>query len=371
MIIAGEASGDLHGAHFVQAMQTVNPGLFFYGIGGQAMKAAGVRILLDAAILSVVGITEVFAKLPNILKALSLARRLLKSLKPDLLILIDFPDFNLRVAGYAKKMGIKVLYYISPQIWAWRSGRIKKIKRLVDHMVVILPFEANFYRQYGVPVTFVGHPLLDKQNKTANFDGALNSLTSPVIGLLPGSRDREISVHLPLMLSAAEKLKKENPKLSFVVSLAAPKDASLVEYIIKNSGQADAFPMVSGPVEKIFQKADLVLAVSGTVTLEAAIAEIPMVIIYTVSPLSYWIGKKFIKVDHIGLINLIADERVVPELVQKDATPEKIAQIAGDLIRDVDQLEKTKRKLHAVTKKLGSPGASMRTARLVEKLLET
>lgn len=370
MIIAGEASGDLHGANLVRAMHAVNPDLFVCGLGGQAMKAAGIRILVDASTLAVVGITEVLAKLPGLIKGMTTAKRLLKVLKPDLLILIDFPDFNLRVARYAKKMGVRVLYYISPQIWAWRSGRIKKIKRFVDHMAVILPFEADFYHKHGVPATFVGHPLLDKQDEKVNPGIRPGLLTSPVIGLLPGSRDHEIAVHLPLMLSAAARLRKENPEFGFVVSLASSKDASLVENIIKDSAMADDCTIVSGPVEKIFQKSDLVLAVSGTVTLEAAIAQTPMIIIYKVSPLSYWIGKKFIKVDHIGLVNLIADERVVPELVQKDATPEKIAQTALDLIKDAGRLEKTREKLHAVKAKLGNPGASGRTARLVEKLLE-
>jgi len=206
MIIAGEASGDLHGSKLVKAMLDQDPSIYFMGIGGRALREAGVRILVEASTLSVVGITEVLSKGRSLLRGIAKATKLIKIMNPDLLILIDFPDFNLHMAAKAKKLGIPVLYYISPQFWAWRQGRIKKIKKRVDHMAVILPFEEAFYRQHGVPVTFVGHPLLDDRKLLDNKKRVDTETEEPVIGLLPGSRDKEVSRHLPVMLAAAELL---------------------------------------------------------------------------------------------------------------------------------------------------------------------
>jgi len=201
MIIAGEASGDLHGSNLVRALRKKKNPLFFCGIGGTAMKNAGVKILVDASEISVVGGTEILSKVPSILKGLSVAKNLLKYLRPDLLVLIDFPDFNIHIGGAAKKLGIPVLYYISPQIWAWRSGRVKKIKERVDHMAVILPFEENFYREHDVPVTYVGHPLLDTPLSAMDKKPA-DTETEIVVGLLPGSRDAEVKRHLPVLMEA-------------------------------------------------------------------------------------------------------------------------------------------------------------------------
>ena len=362
MIIAGEASGDLHGSRLVTAMRNKNKALFFCGIGGQALKASGVRVLVDASELSVVGITEAFSKLPNLLKGMAVAKRTLKRLLPDLLILIDFPDFNLNVAAFAKKLGIPVLYYISPQIWAWRPGRVKKIGKLVDHMAVILPFEEDFYKKHEIPVTFVGHPLLD-----ANFDYGKKVFENPdddisVIGLLPGSRDREIARHLPIMLGAAQILFKRINNLKFIISLApGVKRKSVEEIVNKKKGAAD-FEIVSGHVRKIFEKSSVVIAASGTVTLESAIAGTPMVIIYKVSPISYWLGRVMIQVKHIGLVNLITGKKIVPELLQDQASPIRIADTVFNMLSDAPGLEKLRLELLQVKDARGGPGASERVA---------
>jgi len=231
-IIAGEASGDQHGAKLIKAMQKKNPALFFCGIGGPALRQAGVRILVDAAELTVVGITEVFAKLPGILKGMGTIKKLLKSLKPELLILIDFPDFNLHVAATAKKLGIPVLYYISPQIWAWRQGRVKRIGRLVDHMAVILPFEQQFYREHNVPATFVGHPLLEGPLPASDEILATGGQGQTTIGLVPGSRDNEISRHLPVMLDTADILKDRLKHAIFIISHAPSVERNQIEAIV-------------------------------------------------------------------------------------------------------------------------------------------
>ena len=369
MIIAGEASGDLHGSRLVTAMRERNKALFFCGIGGQALKASGVRVFVDASELSVVGITEAFSKLPNLLKGMAVAKKTLKRLLPDLLILIDFPDFNLNVAAFAKKLGIPVLYYISPQIWAWRPGRVKKIGKIVDHMVVILPFEEDFYRKREIPVTYVGHPLLD-----TNLDYEKKAFQKPesdisVIGLCPGSRDREIARHLPIMLGAAQILLKRIKNVKFIVSLAPDVKRKTVEEIVnKHKGAAD-LEIVSGHVKKIFERSRVVVAVSGTVTLESAISGTPMVIIYKVSPISYWLGRAMIQVKHIGLVNLITGKKIVPELLQDQASPIRIADTVFNMLSDAPGLEKLRLELLQVKHALGGPGASGRVADIAVGML--
>jgi len=362
MIIAGETSGDIHGAKLVSAMRKRHNGLFFCGIGGRALGEAGVRLLIDASEIAVVGITEVFSKVPNILKGLRVAKKALKTLHPDLLILIDFPDFNLHLASFAKKLGIPVLYYISPQIWAWRPGRVKRIGELVDHLAVILPFEEDFYRDRKIPVTFVGHPLLDTlpspQNKTLNR----RTNNHPVIGFLPGSRDGEIGRHLPIMINAARNLHRKIDNVKFLISLAPEVKRTYVEGIIKKHKTEFAFELVADSSQKVFERSTLVVAASGTVTLEAAISGTPMVIIYKVSPISYWIGRAMIQVKHIGLANLIAGRKIVPELLQKEASPTRISDTVFEMLSDSSGLERIRLELLNIRDLLGGPGASERVA---------
>ena len=367
MIIAGEASGDLHGAALVSAMRQRDPGLFFCGIGGDRLRAAGVRVGVDAASLAVVGITEVISRIPALYRGFKAAKQMLQTLRPDLLILIDFPDFNLHVAGVAKKLGIPVLYYISPQIWAWRQGRVRKIGALVDHMAVILPFEAAFYQQHNIPVTFVGHPLLDRvpcprQGRNAGGSG-------PVIGLLPGSRNREVARLLPPLLAAARLLRARWPDLRFVLSQAPSVDEARLQRLVAPFADLDITPD-PGPVTKIFHQADLVLAASGTVTLEAAIAGVPAVIIYRVSSLSYWMGRALVRVRHIGLANLIAGRTVVPELLQDQASGPRIADAAVAILEDPQGLDRLRRDLQEVRDLLGGPGASERVAHIAMDMME-
>ena len=371
MIVAGEASGDGHGAKLVRALnKRSGTPIRFVGIGGRALRKAGMEVVVDASTLSVVGITEVFAKAGNILKGMSAAKRLLKKLHPDLLILIDFPDFNLHLAGFAKKVGVPVLYYISPQVWAWRSGRVRTIGRRVDHMAVILPFEQHFYQRHKVPVTFVGHPLMDRSNQpsAANPNGPAPETVS-VIGLLPGSRDGEVEKLLPEMLKAANLLQQKHRSLSFLVSVSDSVSEARVRDILSQHRGAAAVEIVDRGVEAVFQRSGFVIAASGTVTLEAAIAGVPMVVIYKVSPTSYRLGKALIRVDHISLVHLISDKRLVPELIQSDASPRKIADTVDRMLSSPSGLKRIRDELMILRDRLGGPGASERVAEIALNLL--
>jgi lipid-A-disaccharide synthase len=370
MIIAGEASGDLHGAHLVKALQMRDQDIFFCGIGGRALEEAGVRIIVDASRLSVVGITEVISKGFSIWQGLSRAKQLLKSLKPDLLILIDFPDFNLHIAAKAKKLGVPVLYYISPQLWAWRAGRVKKIKKLVDHMAVILPFELDFYKAHGVPATYVGHPLLDGDIPQAAIgEGDDRWDQETIIGILPGSRDKEVIRNLPAMLSAAAMIQRESSHVKFVISRAPTVKKDLMDAMIADHGGTVDYRVATDQVGGVFRACRLVIAVSGTVTLEAAIWGTPAVIIYKLSPVSYWLGRALVRVEHIGLVNLIAGRRVVPELVQQEASPANIARIVLDLLADESRLETIKTGLAEARAILGKSGASGKVAEIAMDML--
>lgn len=369
MIVVGEASGDQHGAKLVREMRRKDPDIFFCGIGGRELAAAGVRILVDAAELTVVGLTEVVSKLPVVYRSLTVAKKLLQSLKPDLLILVDFPDFNLRVAAAAKKQGIRVLYYISPQIWAWRRGRVKKIGRLVDHMAVILPFEADFYREHAIPVTFVGHPLLDTHSDEVETLPEAEPPPRSLIGLLPGSRDMEVRRLLPVMLEAAARIHEMAPDQGFVVSAAPTVDSEMLAAIVAECRPAFPLVVTKEPVSRIFPRCRLVVAASGTVTLQAAMAGTPMVIIYKISPISYWVGRMLIRVDHIGLINLIAGQRLVPELIQEQASAEGIAEQVASLLSDQTKLAELQNNLLAAKKVLGGAGASKRVAHIALSML--
>jgi lipid-A-disaccharide synthase len=371
MIIAGEASGDIHGAHLVKAIRALNRELDFFGIGGNALRQAGVRVRFDNSQMAVVGISEAFLKLKILLNALRVAKQDLRRIRPALLIVIDFPDFNLRVATAAKKLGIPVMYYISPQVWAWRTGRIKKIKKVVDHMVVIFPFEMAFYKKWHVPVTFVGHPLVDivdsmtpgrprEEKENLKGDGLL-------IGLLPGSRNDEIRRLLPVMVQVADILSEQVPNIRFVIPVASSVDTALIETMVE--GGNSRLVIVSNRLSDVLDEATLVITASGTVTLEAAIAGTPMIIIYKVSAVSYWLGRLLIRVKHIGLANLVAGRSIVPELIQNEASAEKIANQALQMLRDEKGLAEIRRQLRQVAQGLGTPGASKRAAEVAMSLL--
>jgi lipid-A-disaccharide synthase len=371
MIVAGETSGDLHGSSLVQAMREIDPGLQFRGIGGRRMQEAGVELMANAADMAVVGLTEVIVKLNTIRKVLNLMKADLTANKPDLLILIDYPDFNLMLGKAAKALGVRVFYYISPQVWAWRRGRIKKIRAIVDKMAVILPFEEQLYREEGVDATYVGHPLLDTITTKYTRQEALEKFGlqegATTVGLLPGSRDTEIARLLPVMMNAAEILGKRLPRAQFVLPLAETLEQAFVENILQRSPVP--VRIVRNDTYDAIHSADIVIVASGTATLETALLGKPMVIVYKVSPVSYYIGKKIINVEHIGLANIIAGKTIVPELIQDEANPERIATEVVNILNDEARMKNIRQELHAVRETLGQPGAAERAARLACSML--
>jgi lipid-A-disaccharide synthase len=366
MIVTGEASGDMHGANLIQAMKELAPGLLVCGMGGPELLARGLEPLYDATKLSVVGLAEVFSHLTDIRAALRILEERLRSWRPDLLILIDLPDFNLMMAKRAKRLGIPVFYYISPQVWAWRSSRVGKIKRLVDRLAVILPFEQEFYRQRGMQVDFVGHPLVDKVQAGMSRDEFLTSHgivpgSRPVVGILPGSRSREFRTMLPIFLAAARLLEEDLGPVTWLVPVAATLD----DRTLAESGLRDCpldIRAIRGHRYELMAACDAVMAASGTVTLELAILGIPMVVAYRVSRLTHFLGRWLIKVEFASLVNLVAGREVVPELLQSAATPDKIAQALKPLLADRERRLGMQKELRLVAARLGEPGASVRAA---------
>jgi lipid-A-disaccharide synthase len=371
LLVAGEVSGDLLGSHLVEAIQRIDPEVQFLGVGGEGLKRRGMKLLYPAHALSVVGLTEVFTKLRSIFEALQRLKKSLDQERPDLVILIDFPDFNLRLAKIAHRKGIPILYYISPQIWAWRARRIKLIARWVKKMVVLFPFEVPLYEAAGVDVEWVGHPLLDMVKPTLPKEKAFQQFgldpQRRTIALLPGSRLNEVDRLLSPLLASVDLLQKENPDLQFILPLAPGIPKTILSSQMKHISVP--VKVVEGFTYDVMNLSDLLITASGTATLEGAILGKPMIIIYKVSFLSYWIGRALIQVDHIGLVNLVAEKEIAPELIQKNVNPQRIADEALRILRDPILGRKMTESMGEVRQKLGEPGATERAARIVTSLL--
>jgi len=374
LIVAGEASGDLHGANLVKAIKDLDRDILFQGIGGDKMVIAGVDIVEHSSRMAVVGFTEVFSRSNIILKSYFRLRSILKNERPDLLILIDYPGYNISLAGAAKKFGIPVLYYISPQLWAWRSGRVKKISDRVDRMAVILPFEKDFYRDMGahIPVEYVGHPLMDQVPLDLKRDIIEKEFGiergDTVIALLPGSRNEEIKKLLPDMLGAAEIIASRIDNLKCILPVAPTISPDLIGNLTRNSSLTVV--RTGKGVYPALKVSDFAFVASGTATLETAIMEVPMIITYRISPLSFSIAKRVVKVPYVGLINLVAGEEVAPELLQEDVTPQIIADKSMEILDDIERASAIREKLKRVRESLGEPGASARTAGIAFEMMK-
>jgi lipid-A-disaccharide synthase len=366
LLVTGEASGDLHGAHLAAAIVAQDPAVEVVGIGGAAMRAAGVTLIPNVPQLDVMGLIGLSA-VRTWIGRLRAVRRILRSEPWDLVVFIDNPGLNLHFARVAKAAGRRVLYYIAPQVWAWRPGRMKWIRRRVDHVVVILPFEARLYERAGVRCTFVGHPLLDSvaphYDKTALRRRYQLRESAPVVGLLPGSRAAEVTMLLPLLLETAAQTAAREPATQFLVAQAASIDDHLLNRLLEDSPVR--VQIVKDQASEVMAASDLLVVASGTATLQAAVIGTPMILVYKTTLPTYWVARLLIRVKWIGLVNLVAGRTIVPELIQDEANAERLIGEVRALLNDREAYNRMKDGLREVRHALGEPGASRRAARVV------
>lgn len=370
-ISAGEASGDMHAGRLAEKIKSLRPSVRMLGLGGDRMRAAGVELLFHVEQLSFMGFFEVISHLPFMRKVMRTSLATLRREKPDLVILVDYPGFNLRLAAEARKMGLKLLYYISPQIWAWGKNRLAKIKQNVDKMVVILPFEEELYRVAGVDCEFVGHPLLEEISFNSDKEEFYGRLDIPreklILGLLPGSRPQEVKSILPIMLKASQKITEEISQIVPVVGLAPTLRAEIVRPYLRAYGEE--VRLLQDGIYDLMGHSHLMMVASGTATLETAIVGTPFVIVYRTSLLTYLLARRMILIPYIGLVNVVAGRKIVPEFVQRQARPEKISTEILSLLRSRERYELMKTELETIRGRLGEPGASLRAAEIATGMI--
>lgn len=372
MFSAGETSGDMHGANLARAVKKLAPDTQLFGFGGPQMEKAGVVLCKNMLDYSVMGFWEVLVNLRKMFKLRDFLVEEMKRQKPDLLVLIDYPDFNWRLAGEAKKLGIPVFSYIPPSAWAWRKGRAKKVAQMADKIVAIFPFETKVYEEAGADISFVGNPLLDNVKPSMTKEQAyaffgVNPGDDNIL-LLPGSRKQEIAKMLEPMLSAGKIIKRQRQRAKFFLPVAPGIDAGQIEQKIKDAGLD--VQLCREKTYDLMNCCDFAIATSGTVTLEAALMGLPSVVLYKMSSFTYRIAKLFIKVKFFSLPNILADEKILPELLQDEVNGEKIAAEATRLLKDTDSATEVKRKLAGIKPKLGLPGVAERTAELILQTAE-
>ncbi|EAX46456.1 lipid-A-disaccharide synthase [Thermosinus carboxydivorans Nor1] len=367
MLSVGEASGDLHGASLAAALKTLCPDIKLIGMGGQAMRAAGVDIIYDIADLGVIGLVEVLKNLRKLFKLRDFLADYMERERPDVLVVIDYPGFNMRLAKIAKAKGIPVVSYISPSAWAWGRGRAKEVAEVVERVAAIFPFEAEVYREAGANVTFVGHPLLDVVKPSMTKDEAYAYFGAdperPLVLLMPGSRQQEIANLLPVMLAAGEKIAARIADCQFFLPVASTISREMLQNIIGNYKLP--VKLTTDRNYDLMNIAQVAIAASGTATLETALMGVPTVIIYKVAALTYFLGKFLVKIPYIGLPNIIAGRQVVPELLQDAANPDNVAREALALLMGGARRDQMLRDLTEVRAKLGEAGAVQRVARVV------
>jgi len=365
MLVVGEASGDAHGAQLVEAVLKRDPDVKVFGVAGEHLEQTRFEALFSVSKLTGMGLAELAGNLRNVWHGYRLLRRALRERRPNLLVLIDFPEFNLRLAKLAKGLRIPVLYYVSPQVWAWRRRRVRQIARWVDRMAVIFPFEVPFYESYGVKVTFVGHPLLDSVRVQEPRETVLRRLgldpNKPTVALLPGSRRREVAYHLPVMLDAADRLRRERDIQFMCVRASTIERRQLASMVAGGEGE---IPIVENDRYDAVNAADLVWTASGTATVESALLLKPMIIVYRLSWLTYYLARLLVHVEHIGMANLMAGERVVPELIQSEFKADRIVQESRVILDDRQIRSAIVAKWSKLRERLGCAGAAHRVADL-------
>ncbi len=371
MIVAGEASGDLYGANLIVELKKFLPDIQCYGLGGENMRKAGVDIHANVSELSVVGLVEVIKHYPRLRNILNKMKRTLKRNPPDLLVLIDSPDFNLHLAKTAKHRGIKVMYYISPQIWAWRSSRIKIIQKSVDMMAVVFPFEVKFYQDANVPVEYVGHPLVEDVAVTLEKDEFFNAetldLNKQLIGIFPGSRASEIENNFPTLLKAAARLSQQIDNLQFITPIAPTLPKNCINKFI-NCANIN-ITTTTANIYDVINACDVIAAASGTVTLQITLLQTPMLIVYKISPITYRILSKIVNFSYAGIANVIAGKEICREFIQAEATPESIAMELEKLLSNKTYVAHMQREMHTIKQSLGEKNGSFAAAELAANLI--
>jgi lipid-A-disaccharide synthase len=366
MVSCGEPSGDLYAAALTTEIRRRAPAAEVFGLGGTQFREAGGRLVADFSAISVTGLTEALRVLPRSFRLLRRLEDEVRERRPDVLVAIDFPDFNFRLMAAIHQLGIPVVYYVSPQLWAWRPGRMKTMKRLVERVLVIFPFEEAIYRDAGVDARFVGHPLVDLAQPRESREAFLRARgldpAAPVVALLPGSRRNEVQRILPGIAAAVPLIAARVPAVQFVVAAAPNLSAELFAPF---AGLSPGPAIVAGRADDVLAASDVVVTASGTATVQAALHERPMVVVYRLSGLTYRIGKPFVKVDTYAMVNLVAGRRVVPELIQDDFTPERVADEAVGFLLDSRRYSEARAALREVRARLGEPGASGRAAEAV------
>jgi len=372
VVITGEASGDAHAARMIIELKQLRPDITVKGIGGDNMLAAGAEIMVDFSELAVMGIVEVLKRYRHIKNIFNQLVVELKANKPDLLVLVDYPGFNLKLAKQAKKLGIPVLYYISPKVWAWRAGRVKTIKRYVDKMAVLFPFEVPIYENAGMPVSCVGHPLVDAVKNTLTSKQAKIKiglkLNRRVVGLFPGSRRSEIDNLLPMMLDAADRIQRQNSNVDVVLPLAPGIDEAYINSILAES--TVPVKVVKDKFYELTAACDAIVAASGTVTLEIALLGVPHFITYRVSPISYHILSRLIKIPYVGLCNIVTGKPVVLELLQDNVTAERLETELTTLLADPSSKTRAEKIQKQVLKALGPSGGAHNVAQEILNMLD-
>lgn len=372
MFSAGESSGDQHAANMFLELKKHQPDIKGFGMGGAKMALAGIDIRYDSGSIGVIGVVEVLKHYGEIRRALKLIQQLVSTERPDLLVCVDYKEFNLKLARFAKQCGVKVLFYVSPQVWAWRPGRVKTYGKAIDMMAVIFPFETTYYDAENVPVRYVGHPSVDKVHPQRNRleDMAIFNLdeSNPVIGLLPGSRANEINRLLPIMLAAAEILQARIPGIQFMLPQADSISDELLESYMDRSPVK--ITVIKNQPYDVIQCCDVVMTTSGTATIEIALLNVPMVITYKLAALTYWLGRWLVNTPFIGLPNIILGKGFIKELIQYEATSENLAEEIERILTDKFYADQMRDNLNQVKQQLGQGGGSKNMAELALEIMK-
>ena len=369
MIIAGEVSGDMHAAKLISAIKSKSPNASFFGIGGDEMRNLGAELFHDTDEMAVMGLAEVLSRYGFFKRVFNEMVALATERKPDAVILVDYPGFNLRFARVLHKLGIKVIYYICPQVWAWHKSRIPEMARIVDHLITIFPFEAKHFDGTGMRVTFAGHPLTDEATKAlAEPLKELPWTGTPQIALLPGSREHEIRRLLPLMWQTAELVNDQHPDASFIIAAPAKNQETLIRSIIEHiPGGPRNWKIVTNETRQILRQAKAAIVASGTATIETALMRCPMIVTYKVAPLTYMLGRMLIRVSNIGMVNIVAGHEICPEFVQHKAKPSALAKALEPLLTESPERKKMLTELDKVKNIMGSGNAAEKAAQVVLK----